>query len=114
MTESSATYNEMPSVTLRDSLEPKVEATYGDEPSKELLIDLEFKKLDLESGWLGKFVGGSKNSPQNISFLVLVFIFAVGSTLLWMPNAALPASEFWNHSFSVITLILGYLFGKNT
>lgn len=63
------------------------------------------KQMDIDVGILGKFFGNSSNAPTNIA----------GITIL----ALLIATPFvndlkWEQSFPVITLALGYLFGKNT
>ncbi|WP_424974282.1 hypothetical protein [Dinoroseobacter sp. S124A] len=69
-----------------------------------------------ELGWLGKPFGGRKEKPGNISGLVIVACF-----LLLLVAYLKPPSEGLGMTFeqmflgliSVVTLILGYLFGSN-
>lgn len=72
---------------------------------------LERAKLDLDAGLLGRLFGSAANAPTNIAGVVLC-LFTVTSILLLFVNAAMPAAEFMQLVLPVITLVLGYLFGK--
>jgi len=92
---------------------PDKEVVYSDRPSA-ALIQLQSKQLDLESGILGKIFGGFKNAPSNIAGLVLFLLISTGIVVLFVENLNMPAAEYWKYSTSIITLILGYLFGRNS
>lgn len=77
-------------------------------------IFLRAKEMDHDSGTLGKFFGSSKNAPLNISGLMAVLL--VGAAIaftIWPPKDVQPL-EFWRIVLPVLTLILGYAFGKKT
>lgn len=89
------------------------EVTYSDTPSKDL-VQLHSKQLDLESGYLGKIFGGVKNAPGNIAGLCLFLILGTGLITMFVEKINISADDYWKYSFSIISLILGYLFGKNS
>ena len=89
------------------------EAIFSDTPSA-ALIQLQSKQLDLDSGVLGKVFGGFKNAPYNIAGMSLFLLFAIGIVVLFVPDLNMTATEYWKYSSSVITLILGYLFGRSS
>jgi hypothetical protein len=75
---------------------------------------LQGKKMELESGVLGKFFGAPENAPLNIAGLValLMVIASVGFTI-WPPKD-FQAMEFWKQTtVPILTLILGYIIGKS-
>ena len=80
--------------------------------SKKLAIEAETRKLHLEAGWLGRVVGSSKNAPNNTAFLILLLTFGAGLTV----GLAFPSErvEFWKLLVPIITLTLGYMFGKSS
>lgn len=72
----------------------------------------ETKRLTLETGWLGRVIGSSKNAPNNIAFLVVVLLIVSGIVVNFVyPNDRV---EYWKLILPVLTLTLGYLFGKNS
>jgi hypothetical protein len=89
------------------------EAIYSDTPST-ALIQLQAKQLDLESGILGKIFGGFKNAPYNIAGMCLFLLLTVGIIVLFVQNLNMSATEYWKYSTSIMTLILGYLFGRSS
>jgi hypothetical protein len=88
------------------------EHSFSDTPSPEL-IQLQAKQMALDSGLLGKVFGGSKTAPTNIAGLCLVLFVVPGIVLLFYDGAKLSAKEYWASLTPIVTLILGYLFGKN-
>lgn len=73
---------------------------------------LQAKKMDLEAGWIGRVVGGPKNAPNNIAFVVVTLVLVAGVTVsLYTPADRV---EFWRLVLPVITLTLGYLFGRSS
>jgi len=86
---------------------------YSKSPSPEL-IQLHSKQLDLESGLLGKFFGSSKSAPSNIASLCLLLILISGIALTLGISGKMEASEYWKYLSPTMSLIFGYLFGKNS
>ncbi len=79
-------------------------------------LDHEQKQFRNELGWLGKPFGGKKEKPGNISGLVIVFCFLlIGYAYVFPPDEKLGMTfeQILAGLISVITLILGYLFGSN-
>jgi hypothetical protein len=65
---------------------------------------LKSKQMDIDAGWLGKFFGNSSNAPTNIA----------GITIFLMIGIPFVSDLEWEQSLPIITLALGYIFGKNT
>ena len=82
-------------------------------------IVLVAKKMELESGWLGKFFGNKANAPSNVSGLVLIVLLLSGVVMIFLPyedpNAlSVTPKEYWEIIVPIVTLILGYMFGKRS
>ena len=83
-----------------------------DEQSHGLTKPLEEKRMDLDAGCLGKFFGSSENAPTNIAGLVALLLILTGiASILW-PSGVITPQEIWKVIIPIITMILGYLFGK--
>jgi hypothetical protein len=91
---------------------PNEKTTFSDKPSPELF--LESKRMDLDSGWLGKLFGGSTTAPTNIAGLSLMLLLIAGVALLFFNSATMTAADYWKIITPIITLVLGYLFGKKS
>jgi len=63
------------------------------------------KKMDLDAGYLGKVFGNSSSAPSNIAGIVILFLL-IGTPFI--------DDLSWEKSFPILTLSLGYLFGKST
>lgn len=77
----------------------------------------ELKKLNKELGWIGQCFGRAENSSKNITAVIclsLLIITLVASCILYSSNDEFTMTELWARVFPIITLSLGYLFGKNT
>jgi hypothetical protein len=74
---------------------------------------LRSKEMDLEAGWLGKFFGSGKNAPLNIAGFVVVVLVIVGCVNLFV-QSNLPSGDYWKIIGPLITLVLGFLFGKGS
>lgn len=81
------------------------------EPDKETYLRL--REMDRASGWLGMVFGDSTNAPINIAGLVvgLVVIAALIMTVWPGGNAA---AEGWKVMTPIITMVLGFMFGKRS
>lgn len=69
-----------------------------------------------ELGWLGKPFGGRAEKPGNISALVIVLCFISMVIVYLCPPKAEHGVTFerlFGALTSIVTLILGYLFGSN-
>jgi hypothetical protein len=69
-----------------------------------------------ELGWLGKPFGGRSEKPGNISALVIVLCFGAMAIVYLKPSglgAGITIKEAFQSLMSIVTLILGYLFGSN-
>ena len=80
---------------------------------------LERTRMTLEAGWLGKFFGSATNAPTNIAGLILVIFTVASIIVLFVPSpmfelAKMPVIDYLKLVLPVITLVLGYLFGKST
>lgn len=71
-----------------------------------------------EIGWLGKFFGTSDNGARNIALTIMILLI-IGATVLscCIYCSNYPDKDFitniWNWVIPIITLALGYIFGKN-
>jgi hypothetical protein len=81
------------------------------EPDHETYIKL--KAMDLESGWLGRVFGSSKNAAVNIGGLVVLLVVIAGIIMTIYP-AGSTATESWKIITPVITMVLGFLFGRKS
>jgi uncharacterized membrane protein HdeD (DUF308 family) len=87
---------------------------YNDDPEAGGVL-LRTKEMDLESGWLGKFFGAPSNAPFNIAGLLILLLTVSGIVVSFFPpSSAMNASDYWTKILPLITLALGYLFGKTT
>ncbi len=88
------------------------EITYADSPSPDV-IKLRSKEMDLESGWLGQVFGGARTAPSNIAGLCVLLLIFAGIALVFLTGAGMSAPDYWKIAAPIITLILGFLFGKS-
>ena len=76
-----------------------------DDPQKEAgEHEFEISKLKTEIGWIGKVIGAGDEKAGNIAFVMIAFC-AIALILKDNPSTSL---------ISIITLALGYLFGKKS
>lgn len=74
---------------------------------------LKAKELDLEAGLVGKLFGASKNAPMNIAGVVVIALVITSIATLFI-DTLIPAQEVWKLTVPVITLVMGFLFGKGS
>ena len=77
---------------------------------------LQHQTFKSELGWLGRPFGGRNEKPGNISALVIVFCFVAMACVYFLPHEmehGITIRDAWQTLMSVVTLILGYLFGSN-
>ena len=69
-----------------------------------------------ELGWFGFPFGGRSEKPGNISAMVIILCFGAMAVVYFFPHDLGPGitiKEAFQSLMSVVTLILGYLFGSN-
>lgn len=73
---------------------------------------IRLRKMDLDAGWIGRVVGNTRNAPNNIAFVVVMLILVAGLVVTF----AYPQDrvEFWKIILPIVTLTLGYLFGRSS
>ena len=81
-------------------------------PDQNLFV-LRSKEMDLEAGWLGRCFGTSKNAPLNIAGLVVILLVGAGLAVLFL-QSAIPAADYWKIAVPLITLVMGFIFGKGS
>lgn len=89
-----------------------VEIQYNTKPDQESFV-LRSKEMDLEAGWLGMCFGGSANAPLNIAGLLVVLLVGSGIAVLFV-QSAIPAQDYWEITVPLLTLVMGYVFGKSS
>ena len=67
-------------------------------------------------GIIGLLLGGANEKPGNIAgFVIVVSICAIFVVLLWFPdNASLSKKDAVTFFGGIITLALGYVFGRGS
>jgi hypothetical protein len=77
--------------------------------------DIEQTRMSLEAGYLGKIFGSAVNAPTNIAgFFMGVLTFTIIVLGFVFVPSSISAMDFLNYLAPLITLVLGYLFGKST
>ena len=82
-----------------------------DDPDQNFI--LQKTKMHLEAGLIGKLFGTEKNAPINIVGVVAVLLLISGIYTLVYPTK-ISTLDFWNIIIPAVTMILGFIFGKNT
>ena len=76
--------------------------------------ELSLKEKDL--GWIGSFFGSSENSSKNIAavicFILLLAVIGMSCWIYYMDKDKSFIANLWQLVLPVITLSLGYIFGK--
>ena len=85
---------------------------YNKTPDQEAFV-LRSKQMDLEAGWLGKCFGSRANAPLNIAGLLVVLLVGSGILVLFL-QSAIPSPEYWKVIVPLLTLVMGYVFGKGS
>lgn len=73
--------------------------------------EIESEKMRLEYGWLARVIG-RESASYNIAFVIVTGLLLIGVVVVFTnPGGYI---EFWKLLLPVLTLTLGYLFGKNS
>ena len=70
----------------------------------------EEKKMNLEAGLFGKIFGNANSAPTNIAGMSILLLLGI---TIYMTGSKI-STEIWSVTSPLMSLILGYLFGKNT
>lgn len=89
--------------------EPGVEFLGGADASRRYI--LEEKRMYLQSGALGRVFGSPEIAPMNIAGLVVGLLLGAGVVLM-ATRGVNESVEYFKTIFPLVTLALGYLFGK--
>ena len=97
--------------------EPTRKVSSSQEPSANVdnrkSVEQDFYALKQEVGFIGKFVGRGKEKPGNIAGASIAASFLVILVIIVVPvNENESKHRFILTQSSIITLALGYLFGK--
>jgi hypothetical protein len=86
----------------------------------------QFKKdmTRLKLGWFGKILGGASNLPLNVAgaVVLILLLIGIGATIavIWVGLHSCnqintnTLKDIWSVLTPIITLTIGYLFGKRT
>ena len=83
---------------------------YNSDPESTSYL-LKVKEMDLQSGVLGKFFGAPSHSPINIAGLIAILLVLTGIGSFLVVGVS-ETSELWKLLAPIITLAMGYIFGK--
>jgi hypothetical protein len=79
----------------------------------ERYFDIEQRRMTLEAGLLGWLFGSATNAPIYIA-VVVIFLFSIICIVVLFVETKVPAADFLQIGIPLISLALGYLFGKST
>ena len=102
-------------VTLQDAQQatvtpPKPDRMAADE---EKMFAHEENMQNAQLGWMGKIWGAKSEKPGNVSAIIALVLAAyLGMLIFWQPENK-NFSDVFAGITSIITLILGYLFGSS-
>lgn len=85
---------------------------YNTQPDQNDFV-LRSKEMSLQAGWLGRIFGAKHNAPLNIAGLAVLLLVGSGVLVLFC-QSAIPASEYWKIIVPLVTLVMGYIFGKGS
>lgn len=74
---------------------------------------LRSKQMDLEAGWLGRCFGSGKNAPLNIAGILVVALVLSGIATLFV-QTSIAAADYWRLIVPLLTLVMGFVFGKSS
>lgn len=97
----------MPSQQDNQGVQNQLE--YNNQPVTEDTF-LKAKSMDIESGILGRFFGSKDNGPINISGFIAVILVSTAVAITFLEPDKI--NSVWGIITPLLTLILGYLFGK--
>ena len=93
----------------------------ADPKTSHKIIDKAFENniMDKEIGFLGKFFGFGESVKLNIAGICILILLLIGIVYTFIyifsnvNDKAIGITEFWSIITPLMTLTLGYIFGKN-
>jgi hypothetical protein len=83
---------------------------YNEDPKHtDYLLRSEKQKLD--AGFLGKIFGAEQSAASSISWVMIFLLTCSGIIVLFFP-CTIGTAEYWKIITPIMTLALGYLFGR--
>lgn len=73
---------------------------------------LEHTRMSLDAGFLGRIFGSAANAPTNVAGVVVLTLSVAAVVALLRSD--LPGAEALQLLVPLITLVLGYLFGRRS
>jgi len=72
---------------------------------------LRSQEMKLEAGVVGGFFGSTQRAASSIAW-IMIFLLVCSGILILFVNIPIQISEYWKITSPLITLALGYLFGR--
>lgn len=73
---------------------------------------LKAQEMKLEAGVVGGFFGSTQRAASSIAWVMIFLLVCSGIVTSFVQNTAILATEYWKIISPLITLALGYLFGR--
>jgi hypothetical protein len=84
-------------------------------PQQTGVTEADLKQRSQELGSLGKIFGSRDQSPGNIAGLAIIVSFLMLVAIIFSPDSeSLPKKDVFTLVGGIITLTLGFLFGRST
>ena len=71
----------------------------------------DIKKLKIETGYAGQIFGSRSIPSVNIAAIFILLLLISGVSVIFF-NSLVPPKEYWSIISPLMTLALGYIFGK--
>jgi hypothetical protein len=86
-------------------------AKYTTDPTHTDNLLLRAQEMKLEAGVLGSFFGSTQRAASSIAWVMIFILVCAGVSVLFITCTVQPL-EYWKTVSPLITLALGYLFGR--
>jgi len=73
----------------------------------------DLKKLKIDVGFVGQLIGSKPSAPSNIAAIFILLLLIPGIVDLFCKSQLEP-ERYWAIISPLLTLALGYIFGKNS
>jgi len=83
---------------------------YNEDPNHAVNL-LRTRELELEAGKLGSFFGSPKRAAASIAWIT-IFLLICSGIFAAFAGCTIETIEYWKIITPIITLALGYLFGR--
>ena len=106
---------EIPQVTLQDAQEVKIEPPKPDQTARDeaAFFDYQQKMQNAQLGWIGRIWGSRHEKPGNVSAIIAIILTAYLGFMIFYFSESPLFGDIFSGLTSIVTLILGYLFGSS-